>query len=427
MLRIAKSRRAYRRFNCGGRRGAALMVRARTFFFCAAVIFIQATGVRIAAADEDTVGPAAQLKSDAETTHSLTHVELKKEHAGRRTISGRILAEAGDGSLLLEERSGRMIQLQGPQVERAMRTDELWTPLSADEMAVELRRQTASTFSIYRTKNFVVCSDASERYTEYVGRLLQRVVEAYEEFFADLDPPLTPSTTQLPVIIFRDKATFAEFARAQHPNTDFTDVPGYYSVEHNQTLLTALPGDRQIRSNGELLRSLKNDLRHVETIVHETVHQLTFNTGLFVRYADNPTWLSEGLAVYFEPASGRGSLLWAGPGGVSRVHLPGFQAAARGDALRIPLSQICTSNTTFESTPQALADSYAESWALTYLLVRSRRPAFNQFVRTLSRLRPMDRYPANERISHLTEATGVSAEELEQDLIRYMKRVRVRR
>ena len=37
--------------------------------------------------------------------------------------------------------------------------------------------------------------------------------------------------------------------------------------------------------------------RNVATIIHEATHQLAYNSGMQRRYADNPMWVSEGLAT----------------------------------------------------------------------------------------------------------------------------------
>lgn len=375
-----------------------------------------------AAPADDAVPETAEAVSAA----TIARIELNEPVAGDDELTGRVLVRFPDGSLLLEARSGRLHQLTPRQVAKVVDTDKSFARYSRDEMAAELIRQTEDTFTIHRTENFVVCSDSSQIYTQFVGRLLEKVVDEYQEFFAKSGLSLTALPQQLPVIIFRNATTFQEFANAQHPGTDFSDVPGYYSVEHNQTLIAAVSGDREFRSRGALLRALKKNLRHVETIVHETVHQLTFNTGVMVRYADNPVWLSEGLSVYFEHASDRGSLLWSRPGGINRIHLPGFNATAQEDRLRLPLNVLCGTDETFQSAQQ-LADSYAESWALVYYLLQNERSAFFRLLAPLGKLEPLQRRDSIQRLSQLQTATGKTADELERELIRVMKTVRIRK
>src|SRR5690349_23883131 len=89
---------------------------------------------------------------------------------------------------------------------------------------------------------------------------------------------------------------------------------GYYSARTNRVALYDLSADEtagplgDAASRDEVTRRLSKFPSSVATVVHEAVHQLAFNTGLQVRYADNPMWVSEGLAMYFEtPDFGNGT------------------------------------------------------------------------------------------------------------------------
>ncbi len=340
-------------------------------------------------------------------------------------LTGRIVARNEAGQLLLEEPNGRLHSLTIGPKDVVTQLQSPFEPLTADQTAAYLLNATGAGFQIYRTDNFVICSDASELYTKYCGRLLQKVVAEYKDFFADSDLPVMEVPDRLQVVIFRNPAIFQAFARQQHPDTDFSDVPGYYSVRDNQMLISAVSGDQQFRTNGQMLRELRKNTRQIETIVHEAVHQLAFNTGLQVRYADNPLWVSEGLAVYFEHATGRGADLWTEPGGVNRVHLPGFNAASVGERLRIPLRELVSTDAAFQSA-DSLAAAYAESWALAYFLIRTDRAAFDRYLANLPNRRPLQNVSADDRVAEVEAAVGVTLAEVEAKLLKYMSRVRVR-
>jgi len=341
------------------------------------------------------------------------------------SVVGRIVARNDAGQLLLEEPSGRLHSHTIKPTDTLTELQQPFQRLTADEMAAHLLNETGAGFRIHRTDNFLICSDASDLYTDFCSRLLQRVATGYQEFFEGSEVRIQDTPADLPVIIFRNSETFQAFAKQQHPTTDFSDVPGYYSVRDNQMLIAAVSGDREFRTNPQLLRELRKKTRQIETIVHEAIHQLAFNTGLQVRYADNPLWLSEGLAVYFEHAAGRGTELWVQPGGVNRIHLPGFKAASASGRLRLSLSQLISSDASFQSADQ-LADAYAESWALTYYLVRSDRQAFDKYLSALQNRKPLEAVDATTRLREFEAATGASLAEIEERLVKYMSRVRVR-
>ena len=370
---------------------------------------------------------AAPLSSFAQESIPAVVVTLNSADQSTTSLVGKVLAKTQDGRLLLEDRTGRLHQLKPDQFSDVTEHADRFSYLPPDELAARLLKQTGAGFAIHTTEHFVICSDASELYTKYCGRLLEKVWTQFQKLFQDSPVKLQPLSLKLPVLVFREAAVFQGFARQQHPDTDFSDVPGYYSVRDNQMLIKASSGDREFRTNSDVIRELKKHPRQVETIVHEAVHQLAYNTGLQVRYADNPMWLSEGLAVYFETASGRGSLIWSRPGEPNRIHLPGFrQAAFAAGRLRLPLPELLSSDAAFSSAEQ-LADAYAEGWALTLFLIRNRRAAFDQLMLRQQQRRPWRTVSGADRLAEIAEVTGRSVAEIETDLLRFMSTVRDRR
>lgn len=352
-------------------------------------------------------------------------VKLVTALDGHDEITGRVLATLDNGQLLVEDRSGRLYPLQPNQFTEISDQAAEFSYLTEQELGASLVRAAGAGFAVHTTDHFVICSDASGLYTTYCGRLLEKVHEKFYGLFEGSPVTLHPLTARLPVLVFRESAVFREFAKRQHPDTDFSDVPGYYSIRDNQMLITAISGDRAFRTNSDVIRELKKRPRQVETIVHEAVHQLSYNSGLQVRYAANPTWLSEGLAVYFETASGRGSLIWSRPGEPSGTHLPGFRNAATRTRLRLPLANLLSSDAAFNSAEQA-ADAYAESWALTMYLIRSERRAFDQLMRKQQQRVPLTVMSPDQRLAEIAEVTGLTPTELEAKVLRYMSNVRAR-
>ena len=93
------------------------------------------------------------------------------------------------------------------------------------------------------------------------------------------------------------------------------------------------------------------------TLVHETAHQLSFNTGMFVRTNVPPLCLSEGLATYVE--------LWE-PGvnkAIGGVNTPRLQAMREAEDW-IPIADLLAGNQAFRAESEQLA--YAESWLLVH-------------------------------------------------------------
>lgn len=358
----------------------------------------------------------------------MISVTSKQPDGSQLAIVGRIHVEAQDGSLMLEDQTGRIHSLLPAEIIRREQMNVPFSLLPTDEMSDHLLRSHGDTFRLHETDHFLLCSDASEIYTAYCGRLLEAVMSKYTVFFEDTEVKLVSPSAKMQVVIFRNSTTFSEHARKQHPETDFANVPGYYSIRDNQMLVTAVSGDRQFRRESDLVRELKQNPRQVETIVHESIHQLAFNTGLQVRYAPNPMWLSEGLAVYFEATNGSGSLAWSRPGQSSRVHLPTLKRLRSNDALPIELNVLLSNDAAFQSADQTIfAYAYAESWALTHFLVTRHRAAFDRLLVAYQSAKPLQSIAAEQHLERFESIIEANLDEVSSDLRRHFGRLRVPR
>lgn len=392
---------------------------------CLSIAVLNATVLVVGVLADARAQAADDPAGDVVAAAKLVQVTLAGDDP-EAVITGRVLVQAVDGGVLLEDRAGRIHQLTPDRIGSVQISEQPFEFLSEEQMAHMLLQNTGSGFAIHVTDHFVICSDASERYTEYCGRLLEKVFEEFQQLFAELDVKLQPLAARLPVLVFREAAEFQAYAKRQHPETEFSDVPGYYSIRDNQMLITAISGDREFRTHSDVIRELRKRPRQVETIVHEAVHQLAYNTGLQVRYADNPMWLSEGLAVYFEPVAGRGSLMWTRPGGVSRIHLQGFLQATKDTGLQLPLTELLASDSAF-TRPETLAAAYAEGWALTLFLLKTNPTGFARLMQQQQLRKPLSVVPADIRQREIQQASGQTIANLEAALIQYMSKVRMPR
>lgn len=353
------------------------------------------------------------------------HVELDvvRPDGSEQRLRGRVLARAPDGGLMVEDASGTIssISAAGAATWRAVDGAFAWLP--TEQMAGLLQEQMGDTFQAVETEHFLLCSQASELYTEYCGKLLERVHDEYYEFCADHKLPVQPLAVKLPVIIFRDPATLREFAVRQHPETDFSSVPGYYSIRHNQMLISGAAAAKTYRRATDVTREVRKHRRDIETVVHEAVHQLAFNSGLQIRYADNPMWLSEGLAVYFESTSGRSSLGWSRPGEVSRLHLPTIKPARPLAALPVSLAALATSVQPFQQE-ELTAFAYAESWAMVHYLASRRADGLAGLIQAYQSAAPGAGLGADRHVQILEQALGESLADAEVSVLKYVQRLR---
>jgi len=162
--------------------------------------------------------------------------------------------------------------------------------------------------------------------------------------------------------------------------------------------------------------SSKRD-ENIETTVHEATHQLCFNIGVLNPNADNPLWLVEGLATFFEPAS-YGS--WTGAGRINDLRLKDFKLVVR----RTNLRDLLVNDAGFLSgTQEEIASSYARAWALVYFLFQRHKTEFMKYVRFLSRKPAGYRPDANGRISDF-QTFFPDLEKLEAEWNAFMRKLK---
>jgi hypothetical protein len=386
--------------------------------------WIQATGVPriVRAVWQDKSLPPTPAGPDAET---LWHIEARTE-AGPVELTGRLVVTAQDGGVLLEERNGRLRQLKPDVIIRREPMEGVFARLTADELAADLLQQAPDGFTIHQTPHYVIATNSADGYADFCGRLLEKVHDEYFKWANGLMLPVRELAAPLPVMMFHTAGEFQQFARKQHPETSFDETPGYYSIRENQTLLLDLTRDRSIRTASKIRQRLEEQPLQVATVVHEAVHQLAFNTSLQTRMADNPLWITEGLATWFEPLSPRSGLLWSKPGIVNARHQPAFLKFCTGTTPQIAFRDLIASDSAFLED-DSVAAAYAESWALTTWLIREQPDELSSYLRTIGRHQPLQPESAEGRQTAFQAAFGKTADEMHGDVVSYIRKLRVPR
>ncbi len=369
--------------------------------------------------------PTAQPTVPTSAAFPLLRITFSE---GERQVvaEGRAIVEAQDGGILLEERNGRVRQLTPAMIQSREALPDTFRPMSADELAVDLLSQVPAGFETIETLHYVICFNSAEEYAEFCGKLLEHVFDEYFEFMKGQGVVVAEPVGKLPIIIFLSESEFKEYAAKQHPETSFENTPGYYTIRDNQTLLTDLTRDRSMRTPRAIRKRLAEQPLQVATVVHEAVHQLAFNSGLQTRMADNPLWLSEGLALYFEPITPRASLLWTGPGSVNARHHPEFVKCASGDSPVITFGQLIESDKSFLGV-ETLPAAYAESWGLTMYLFRREKAGMTKYLTNLSQRKPLQSLTAEQRTEEFRAAFGKSPDEMEREIVSYIRNLKVPR
>jgi hypothetical protein len=292
----------------------------------------------------------------------------------------------------------------------AARGDEPASKASApsEDLAEILSRARAANLTAFRSsenEHFLGVGDAPNDYRIRALRICRDLAAAYLKHFREKGFTLDLPARKLPVITLKDKRSYKAFV-GEAPGED---VGGHYDLESNALVIFDFRPDRKE------LAAVAPERLNTFTLVHESIHQLTFNTGLLQRGGDVPLCISEGLAMYGE--------MWQPPprrsvmGAVNKTRLKVLTDHLAERKEPIPLDRLLTDD---ELCANAETEqlAYAQSCLLVHFLMS--RPVIPKFRAYLNAIQ--GRRDASKRLDDLKAHVGDPVE-LERALRRYQARV----
>ncbi|QDT04527.1 hypothetical protein K227x_29190 [Rubripirellula lacrimiformis] len=323
----------------------------------------------------------------------------------QRSVSGEVMIEAQNGDVMIQADDGRIWTIEVDQVIQRKSDQKKFQPIGPDEAAKRLIAELGDDFSVYRTANYAIVYNCDDGYARAVGGLFEKLYRGFFTYWKNQRWRLPEPRFPLVAVVLKDHSAFLN-----HAGNEIGDraksVIGYYNLSTNQMTTFNMP----------------NWERNVATIIHEATHQLAYNCGLQTRFADNPMWVSEGLATFFETPDMRNPGQWRSIGGVNRVNLGRWHRYVPNRPAE-SLATLLADDTRFLN--QATADAaYAEGWALTYFLIQTKREEYVDYLRKLSEGKPAVVPAPRERIQLFEESFGMTLVELDRALVKYMRRVR---
>lgn len=360
-----------------------------------------------------------------------TTLELEFEtEFGTQVSIGEVVQEYNEGSLLFLTPDGQLWTLYDKQIVSRKPTDAVMQPLTSEEIYERFQQQLPPGFLVYKTKHYVIVYNTSGAYAKWVGELFERLYRGFYNYWKrqhqiDLDEPRFP----LVAVIFKDKPSYLLYAKREVGDAAEAMI-GYYNMKTNRMATYDLTGVNGLAPSGVPLTSTRvieqvlarpQAERTVATIVHEAVHQIAYNSGLQVRLADNPRWLSEGLAMYFESPDFSSRSGWS----MGKVNYHNFRKFAQylptrpADSLT---SLICSDQRLLDSSTAVHA--YPESWALTYFLMKTQKENYAAYLKELANLPPLGETSERERVDLFKEYFGGDLLQLDQEFIKYIRKVR---
>ncbi|WP_417389343.1 DUF1570 domain-containing protein [Gimesia sp.] len=144
--------------------------------------------------------------------------------------------------------------------------------------------------------------------------------------------------------------------------------------------------------------------------------------GLHTRYADNPRWLTEGIATYFETPDLRSKTGWQTVGRPNPLRIGQFVDYARSRRKADSLLSLISTDQRFQDQ-KTILDAYAESWAFSYFLIKTRRRGYEKYLKLIADRKPLVWATPEERLKTFQSVFGDDLTLLDQQFLKYMREI----
>ena len=361
-------------------------------------------------------------------TRAVEHV-LANVDGRQLRLTGQVLLEDSAGGMLLESDEGGLWPIHAESVKSRTSDDQPFARLDKEQLGQRLLDEMGPNFQVHDSKHYVVVFNTTRTYAKWCSSLLERLQKGFLAYWkkkgCDLHEPKEP----LAVLVFSDRQSYQRYAKAELGANVGTAI-GYYSILSNRIAMYDLTGMQELRRQNSR-RGTMHDITRllsqpqavplVATIVHEATHQISYNCGLQTRLADNPAWLSEGLAVFCETPDLRSNRSWSGFGNINYSRWDRFrQNVNSGKARKL---ESLLANDDRISNSRTAVDAYAAAWAWTYFLIKWRPDEYVAYLKTISEKPQLTRDDPQTRLADFRKHFGDDLNALEADFIRRMSRI----
>ena len=305
-------------------------------------------------------GPVSKGKGEAVTTHDTA----------KQPVVGKIYVNVGTAALILLP-DGQIVPRKKGEFAP---TDRKFEPADKKVLGEQLVRDEFMGFKVKQTNHYLYIYNTSEDFAVATSRILETMLPGVilhgKAMQIDVKDPQLP----LVVVMFATERQFQEYQRMP---------PGVVAYYHTLT-------NRVFMYEQSRLADVRPDLavqQALATIAHEGAHQILHNIGVQQRLSLWPMWLSEGMAEYFAPTQAGERLRWKGAGQVNDLRMFELEQYVKSRATEKPDGQL------IEQTTQAArltSTGYASAWALTHYLAKNKRVEFNEYVKKMSQLGPLE-------------------------------------
>jgi len=342
------------------------------------------------------------------------------QHLGQQsTLKGTVVATPSLDTLLLMTADSHYHPIDKQSVLQHTSDSAPFEYDDKDVLSRALQREFGSQFYVQSSAHYVICSSSPAAHTNRCTAALERLFKGFFAYWKNRGLPLTYSPNRLVIVLHGNRDIYQQHAQNELGDA-VSSVRGYYSQKTNRVNLLTIdvaPGNGISGGASGVLAA-----RTMATVIHEATHQLSYNSGLQTRLAPHPLWFSEGLAVFFEPPHLKTQAGYQPIGAVSPLHLSTYRGASRVRKV-MKLEELVSHDRTFRNSA-TIRLAYAQSWALTYFLIRTRRGEFLTYLQTQGAKQSLSADTPELRLRDFEEAFGGTMRELQREFQRYMQRVK---
>jgi hypothetical protein len=323
---------------------------------------------------------------------------------GERLLEGQPLAWNNEQMMLLG-RDGVLYEFNPAEAQKASKFGQGFVPYSPPEMVALLRDEFPIGVDISTTPHFVVVHPKGQ-WRAWADRL-EKLYRSFTHYVGVRGFQSREPAVPLVAVVFRNEDDYFRHAEASGTRL-LPGTLGHYDPTSNRVFLFDInggEGDADWTANAD-------------TIIHEATHQTAYNVGVHRRFAEQPRWAVEGLAMMFEA---RGvwdaSAVRTPEERINRGRLDFFRRTSE-DRPADWMMQLAASDARFDAEPMS---AYAEAWTLTFYLCETRPQEYSAYLTQVAKREAFSKYSPLERMTDFTSAFGGDLELLTAQLQRFVE------
>lgn len=351
--------------------------------------------------------------------------ELTLEIDGQKIdLVGDILIEAQDDSLYFRSNDGRIWFVQPSQIVRRVDEEEAVKPIKMTDLRKQLKAQFPG-FKFHETHHYLIVYQTESAFAKWVGNLFEnRLYRGFEQFWKRKKFPLERPFYPMVILIFADEQEYRKFVDSEFGEGH--SMIAHYNLQSNHVAMydvtASFRSPQQELTDRRLSEILQNPaaLSVITTVIHEGAHQLIFNRGLQVRFAESPLWLNEGLATYFETPNVKSRSGWNQPGIVSPYRLGEFRKSL-GTRQPDSLQQMIRADKDFQGEEQEkVLVAYAQAWCFTHFLLNQYPEQYVGYLKQLANKKPLVADTPEQRLDEFELYFGSDWHKLDREFLEYI-------